>query len=88
MPEWKDIEPCIDAFMKQQLFVEGDDIKVHSEFCNIKLIINNFLPKWETDKTSNENKWVEVFSDATSKEISFKFFYKLVEFAMVIPGNF
>lgn len=132
IPDWKEIEPCFDMMLKNGFFVKGDDVKLHAEYSNLKLILENLLPKWEsitaqlkqvekekeearlqrattsTATTSNtktqqkittmtmaqlkaaiittEKKWIDVFAAFSEKELSFDRIFKLVEYAMVIPG--
>lgn len=132
VPDWKEIEPCVDVLMKKGFFVESDDIKLHAEYCNLKLIIENLLPKWENEmaqykqvkrereearnqqaasrtsatasantqqkakkitaeqlkamKVTTESKWMDVCAALVEKELSFDRIFKLIEYAMVIPG--
>lgn len=131
IPEWKEIQACFDILLTKGFFVEGDDVKLHAEYCNLKLILQNLLPKWESQtaqykkaeeerkaareqqassstaattnnpkqktkqitkaqlksmKVTTESKWIEVFAEFSKKQLSFGNIYKLVEYAMVIPG--
>ena len=87
VPEWKDIEPCVDELTKKKFLGESDDVKVHAEFCNVKLIISQLLPNWEKEETTTENRWIEAMKLLRSKNVSFNHFFKIVEYAMVMPGN-
>lgn len=48
VPDWTEIEPCYDLLLKKGFFVEADDVKLHAEYCNLRLILNNLLSKWES----------------------------------------
>lgn len=87
VPEWKNIEPCLDELTKKKFFSGSDDVEVHSEFCNVKLTIGNLIAKWECEKTTTEDRWLETFESLRGKNVSFKKISKLVEYAMVIPGK-
>lgn len=52
IPEWKDIEPCMDTMNEKNLLDKSHDVKIHTEFCNAKLIIQNSIAKWNSDKQS------------------------------------
>lgn len=74
---------------KKKFFDASDDVKAkaHAEFCNVKLVIENLMAKWDKEKTTKEMRWVETGKSLRSKDVSFNKFLKLIEFAMAIPGK-
>lgn len=87
IPDWKDIEPCMDAMFKEKLIVESDDVKMHTEFCNVKSIIEYNMLQWENENSATEKRWLDVFASLVEKDISFNVFLKLIEYGMAIPGK-
>lgn len=73
-------------WLKKKLLDGNDDQHVHTEFCNVKALIEKQMPNRE-EKTKIENRLIQIFPALTENNISFEKFFKLVEYAMVIPGN-
>lgn len=87
IPEWKDVEPCVDVLMKQKLLSEGDEVNIHTDYCNVKSVIESHMTTWG-NSTRTETRWMNIFASLKEKDISFKYFFVFVEYAMAIPGEF
>lgn len=84
MPKWDEVEKCVDDLIAKKFIDAAMEKDIHAEYAHLKPFIENSIAKWNV---SAQQRWLDVFEFLRTKDLPFKNFAILIEYAFTIPGN-
>lgn len=94
IPQWSGGEQPIDhtanMLIEKKIIGAQDSDRIFADYGNIKAFLNSqpgIFDEWNKSKVSIQKRWQFVFTHLKRSTVSYDKFAKMVEYAMMIPGN-
>lgn len=87
MPSWDAVEKCADDLIAKKFIDPAIEKEIHKEFGYLKPFIESSIAKWNETGVSAQQRWLDAFKFLQTKELQFKNFAILIEYAFTVPGN-
>lgn len=100
MPLWatgeSPVKNTADMLLTKNIIKKEEYDVVFNEMINVKTYLKSvplveqksIFDIWNEKCTMVEERWMEVFSALRNKSVSYVVFSKMIEYALMIPGNF